>query len=114
MEDCLFCKIINGEIPSEKVYEDEYVYAFKDIDPKAPVHFLVIPKKHIRSVSHLEETDGEIVGKIFLAIKKIASEQGIDKEGYRVVTNIGENAGQSVLHLHYHVLGGRSLAWPPG
>lgn len=112
--DCLFCKIIAGEIPSTKVYEDEYVYAFNDISPEAPVHVLVIPKKHIQSVSHLEDEDAEIVGKIFLAIKNIAKETGIDKDGYRVVTNMGENAGQTVKHLHYHVLGGRSLEWPPG
>lgn len=112
--DCLFCKIIAGEIPSTKVYEDEYVYAFNDIDPQAPAHVLVIPKKHIQSVSHTEEADAEILGKIFLAVKKIAAELGIDKDGYRVVTNIGEKAGQTVPHLHFHVLGGRSLEWPPG
>lgn len=112
--DCLFCKIIAGEIPSQKIYEDEYVYAFNDISPEAPVHVLVIPKKHIQSVSHIEKEDEKLVGKIFLAIGKIAKETGIDKDGYRVVTNIGENAGQTVKHLHYHVLGGRSLQWPPG
>lgn len=112
--DCLFCKIIAGEIPGQKVYEDDYVYAFNDISPEAPVHVLVIPKKHIQSVSHVEQGDIETLGNIFLAIKKIAMELGIDKDGYRVVTNIGENAGQTVPHLHFHVLGGRSLKWPPG
>lgn len=112
--DCLFCKIIAGEIPSEKVYEDENVYAFKDINPEAPFHALVIPKKHIQSVSHIEQQDEELVGKIFSAIRKIADENGLDEDGYRVVTNIGENAGQTVLHMHFHVLGKRSLEWPPG
>lgn len=112
--DCLFCKIIAGEIPSEKVYEDENVYAFKDINPEAPFHALVIPKKHIQSVSHVEKQDEELVGKIFSAIRKIADENGLDEDGYRVVTNIGENAGQTVLHMHFHVLGKRSLEWPPG
>lgn len=112
--DCLFCKIAAGEIPSDKVYEDEYVYAFNDIEPAAPVHVLVIPKKHLQSVSHIEDADAEIIGNIFLAIKKIAAKLGIDKDGYRVVTNMGENAGQTVPHLHFHVLGKRSLQWPPG
>lgn len=112
--DCLFCKIIAGEIPSEKVYEDENVYAFKDINPEAPFHVLVIPKKHIQSVSHVEQQDEELVGKIFSAIRKIADENGLDEDGYRVVTNIGENAGQTVLHMHFHVLGKRNLEWPPG
>ena len=97
--DCLFCKIINGEIPSKKIYEDEFVYAFYDIDPKAPVHFLVIPKEHIPSADYL---NGEIC--------KILDV----KDGYRVVMNCGENGGQTVGHLHFHVLGGRLLAWPPG
>lgn len=112
--DCLFCKIIAGEIPSEKVYEDENVYAFKDINPEAPFHALVIPKKHIQSVSHIEQQDEELVGKVFSAIRKIANENGLDEDGYRVVTNIGENAGQTVLHMHFHVLGKRNLEWPPG
>lgn len=112
--DCLFCKIIAGEIPSEKVYEDENVYAFKDINPEAPFHALVIPKKHIQSVSNVEKQDEELVGKVFSAIRKIADENGLDEDGYRVVTNIGENAGQTVLHMHFHVLGKRNLSWPPG
>ena len=109
MEDCLFCKIIKGEIPSTKVYEDEFVYAFKDINPEAPVHILVVPKKHIESVNAIEEVDENLIGKIFLAIKKIAKEQGIAEQGYRVVSNCGKNAGQTVMHLHFHILGGKEL-----
>ena len=109
MEDCLFCKIIKGEIPSTKVYEDEFVYAFKDINPEAPVHILVVPKKHIESVNAIEEVDENVIGKIFLAIKKIAKEQGIAESGYRVVSNCGKDAGQTVMHLHFHILGGKEL-----
>ena len=109
MEDCLFCKIIKGEIPSTKVYEDEFVYAFKDINPEAPVHILVVPKKHIESVNAIEEVDENVIGKIFLAIKKIAKEQGVAENGYRVVSNCGKDAGQTVMHLHFHILGGKEL-----
>ena len=109
MEDCLFCKIIKGEIPSTKVYEDEFVYAFKDINPEAPVHILVVPKKHIESVNGIEEAYENIIGKIFLAIKKIAKEQGLAERGYRVVSNCGKDAGQTVMHLHFHILGGKEL-----
>ena len=109
MEDCIFCKIVKGEIPSKKVYEDEEILAFEDINPMAPVHILVIPKKHIKSVNELEEEDNKLIGKIFLVIKNIAKEKGIDEKGYRVVTNIGENGGQEVKHLHFHILGGKKL-----
>lgn len=112
--DCVFCKIVEKEIPSEIIYEDDNVIAFNDLDPQAPIHFLVIPKKHIESVARLEESDLKYLDSIFLAIKKIASEKGLDEEGYRVVTNIGEGGGQSVPHLHFHVLGGRGFKWPPG
>ena len=111
--DCIFCKIINGEIPSAKVYEDEYVYAFNDISPCAPVHVLFIPKKHIQSVSHIESGDEVYVSAIFSAIKKVADELNLG-DGYRVVTNTGDDAGQTVKHLHFHLIGGRSLQWPPG
>lgn len=111
--DCLFCKIIKREIPSDCIYEDDLVFAFRDIDPQAPKHFLVIPKKHIESVNDLMEEDEEHLLRIFLTIKKLAKEEGLEK-GYRVVTNIGQEGGQSVNHLHFHVLGGRSLQWPPG
>ena len=109
MEDCLFCKIIKGDIPSTKVYEDEFVYAFKDINPEAPVHILVVPKKHIKSINEIEEIDENLIGKIFLAIEKIAKEQGVAEQGYRVISNCGKDAGQTVMHLHFLILGGRKL-----
>lgn len=112
MFDCLFCKIVAGEIPSNKVYEDDLCYAFYDIDPQAPVHFLVIPKEHIQSVSAVNAENEAVVGHIFGVIAKLAKELGL--ESYRVVSNIGEQAGQSVLHLHFHVLSGRDMTWPPG
>ena len=114
MNDCLFCKIINGEIPSNKIYEDEYVYAFYDISPQAPTHFLVIPKTHIESANDITYENSDCVSKCFEAISKIAKDLGISKEGYRIVNNVGENGQQTVKHLHFHVLGGRCLQWPPG
>ena len=112
MSDCLFCKIIKGEIPSNKVYEDELCLAFYDIDPQAPTHFLVIPKMHIGSVSEVNGENAPVVAHIFAVIAKVTRELGVDS--YRVVSNIGEQAGQSVHHLHFHVLGGRDMTWPPG
>ena len=112
MSDCLFCRIIAGEIPSKKVYEDELCLAFYDIDPQAPTHFLVIPKAHISSVSAIDAENSAVVGHIFEVIAKLTRELGV--ESYRVVSNIGEQAGQSVFHLHFHVLGGRDMTWPPG
>lgn len=114
MADCLFCKIINGEIPSSKVYEDDKMYAFNDIDPQAPVHFLCIPKEHISSVNEINAGNGEVVSHIFTKISEIAKDLGVDKTGYRVVTNCGEDGGQTVGHLHFHVLAKRFLSWPPG
>ena len=108
MENCLFCKIINGEIPSEKVYEDEEILAFKDIHPKAPVHILVIPKKHISSAIEIEEQDEALIGKMFIVIKKLAKEFGLEN-GYRIVNNCGSDGGQEVMHLHLHLLGGKKL-----
>ena len=112
MSDCLFCKIANGEIPSNKVYEDAVCLAFRDIDPQAPTHFLVIPKAHIASCAQVNEDNAALVGHMFTVIAKVAKEQGLDS--YRVVSNCGEQAGQSVPHLHFHVLGGREMTWPPG
>lgn len=109
MENCLFCKIIKGEIPSNKVYEDEEILAFHDINPAAPVHILVIPKKHITSLAHMEKEDEAIVGKIYGVINKIAEEKGFKEEGYRVIVNCGKNAGQTVMHLHFHILAGRKF-----
>ena len=112
MSDCLFCKIIAGDIPSNKVYEDDLCYAFYDIDPQAPTHFLVIPKAHISSVAAVNAENSSVVAHIFEVIAKVTKELGV--ESYRVVSNIGEQAGQSVFHLHFHVLGGRDMTWPPG
>lgn len=112
MGDCLFCDICSGQVPSTKLYEDDLCYAFYDIDPQAPVHFLVIPKEHIQSVSDVDQNNEETVGHIFSVIAELADQLGLDS--YRVVSNIGEQAGQSVFHLHFHVLSGRDMAWPPG
>ena len=114
MTDCLFCKIAAGEIPSRKAYEDDTVLAFYDIDPKAPVHVLVIPKKHIESVNTLTRADDALLGHMFEVARQLAAELGVAENGYRMVTNIGADGGQSVPHLHLHLLGGRSLEWPPG
>lgn len=112
--DCLFCKIAGGEIPSTKVYEDEQVYAFLDIEPQAPVHIILIPKTHIPSANALNEENAAVVGHIFAVAAKIAKEQGFNEQGYRIVNNCGEDGGQTVGHLHFHLLAGRNLGWPPG
>ena len=109
MEDCLFCKIVEGKIPSEKVYEDENVLAFKDINPAAPIHVLVIPKKHIENVLKIERGDTNILSDIFASFKEIAKILGIEEDGFRVVSNCGKDAGQEVMHLHFHILAGGKL-----
>ena len=109
MSDCLFCRIIRGEIPSSKVYEDETVYAFRDIAPQAPTHILVVPKAHIASVAEVTEENSAVIAHIFEVISHIAREEGLT-QGYRVVSNCGEHAGQTVHHLHFHILGGKPLA----
>ncbi len=114
VEDCLFCKIVQGAVPSKKVLETETVYAFHDIDPKAPVHILLIPKKHIRSAQTLSHDDASVVGDIHLAAQEAAQAAGIAEDGYRIVTNVGDHGHQTVHHLHYHLLGGRQMLWPPG
>ena len=111
MNDCIFCKIARGEIPSCKVYENEKILVFNDIEPQAPVHMLVIPKKHFDNVT---ESDNETLCAMFDAMRTAVRNTGIDKDGFRCVMNTGENGGQSVNHIHMHVLGGRSLQWPPG
>ena len=111
-DNCLFCKIVGGDIPSNKLYEDELCYAFYDIDPQAPTHFLVIPKQHIPSAAAVTSENSAVVGHIFEVIAKLTRELGL--ESFRVVSNIGEQAGQSVFHLHFHVLAGRDMTWPPG
>lgn len=114
MADCIFCKIVNGEIPSKIIYEDDKVVAFDDIDPQSPIHFLVIPKEHISSVNELNDNNKNIISHIFIIIKKICIEKGISENGYRIVNNCGQLGGQTVPHLHFHVLGGRQMQWPPG
>jgi histidine triad (HIT) family protein len=112
--DCLFCKIIKKEIPSKIDYEDDKVLAFEDINPQAPVHVLIVPKKHIASLNELEKKDRELLGDIFLAARKIAEDRGVAEAGYRAGFYVGPDAGMAVAHLHLHVLGGRKLGWPPG
>jgi histidine triad (HIT) family protein len=110
----IFAKIIAGEIPSEKLYEDEHVVAFRDIQPQAPVHVLVVPRKPLVSVADAGIEDAELLGRLLLAAAKVARSLGLEDDGYRLVTNIGEYGGQSVFHLHVHLLGGRKMGWPPG
>jgi len=110
----IFGKIIRGEIPSDKVYEDDRALAFKDINPAAPVHILVIPKEHIVNLLDAEEDHAELLGHLMLVAAKVAREQGLEEDGFRLVANNGAGAGQTVFHLHLHIIGGRSLSWPPG
>ncbi len=114
MSNCLFCRIAAGEIPAKLIYQDEDVLAFHDINPQAPLHALIIPRKHIATINDLQADDAALVGKLFLVAKQIAAEQGYDEDGYRVVMNCGVHAGQSVFHIHLHLLAGRPLKWPPG
>jgi len=113
MSDCLFCRIIAGQIPAKKVFEDEHVLAFEDIDPKAPTHVLVIPKKHVAGLKEGTAEDAELIGRCHLAAAEIARRRNIEN-GYRTVLNVGPDSGQSVFHLHVHLVGGRKLGWPPG
>lgn len=114
MEECIFCKIISGEIPSVKVYEDDLVLAFNDLTPQAPTHILVIPKEHISSANEIDDKNSKVIGRIFETVSKIAKERGFDSDGYRVVNNCGNDGGQTVSHIHFHLLAGRQLQWPPG
>jgi histidine triad (HIT) family protein len=111
--DCLFCKIVAGEIPSERVLETDDVIAFRDIAPRAPTHVLVIPRRHIPDAHALTDEDAPLLASLFAAVRTIAADAGLDR-GYRVVTNVGPESGQTVFHLHLHLLGGRAMAWPPG
>lgn len=113
-DDCLFCRILNKEIPSKKVYEDGLVYAFEDINPQAPVHALIIPKKHIATLNDTKPDDSAALTALFEAAKKIAKDRGVSESGYRTVFNVNRDAGMAVAHLHLHMLGGRPMAWPPG
>ena len=111
--DCLFCKIINGEIPSAKVYEDDTVFAFRDIEPQAPVHILIVPKQHIKSAAEITCENSAVIAHIFEVAAKIAESEGLT-DGYRIVNNCGDSVGQTVKHIHFHLMGGRDFAWPAG
>jgi histidine triad (HIT) family protein len=110
--DCLFCRIAAGEIPSDRVFEDESVIVFRDINPKAPTHVLAIPRRHLASVADLTDADGDLLAALFTALRRVAADGGL--ESYRIASNVGADAGQSVFHLHFHLLGGRPMTWPPG
>ena len=114
MSDDLFLKIINREIPAEIVYETDEILAFRDINPQAPTHVLIIPKEHIRTINDLEQGHSDLVGKLFLAAAELADQEGIAEDGYRVVMNCNKAGGQAVYHIHLHLLGGRQMGWPPG
>ncbi len=114
MSECLFCKMITGEITPNTVYENDDVLAFRDINPQAPTHVLVIPKRHIATINDLTPTDEELVGKLYSAAAHVAGEEGIAAEGYRVVMNCNRRSGQTVFHIHLHLIGGRDMGWPPG
>ncbi|MCK4704242.1 MAG: histidine triad nucleotide-binding protein [Gammaproteobacteria bacterium] len=114
MSDCLFCKILDGEIPCDRVYENDQVIAFRDVNPQAPTHILVIPRLHISTINDLTADDKDIVGDMVLAAQTIAKQEGIEESGYRLVMNCNEGAGQTVFHIHLHILGGRRMHWPPG
>jgi histidine triad (HIT) family protein len=114
MSDCLFCKFVSREIQPDVVYEDEDVLGFRDINPQAPTHVLIVPKRHISTLNDLQAEDAELVGKIYLAAQKVAQEEGISEPGYRTLINCNAEAGQTVFHIHLHLLGGRPMGWPPG
>jgi len=114
MKDCLFCKIVNGEMNTDIIYEDEAIMAFQDIEPQAPVHILIIPKKHISTLLDLEKEDEALIGHIYSVAVQLARDNGIAEDGFRIVSNCNEKGGQSVYHIHFHLLGGRNMQWPPG
>ena len=114
MSDCLFCKIIEGSIAADIVFENDDVLAFRDVNPKAPTHILIIPRKHISTTNDLTENHELVMGRLFSAAKIIATQEGVSDDGYRMVVNCNENAGQTVFHIHMHLLAGRSMSWPPG
>jgi histidine triad (HIT) family protein len=114
MADCLFCKMIAGEIEPDKVYEDDDLIAFRDINPQAPTHILIVPRRHIATLNELEPADAPLMGKLYLAARDIAERENIAEEGYRTLVNCNAGAGQSVFHIHLHLLGGRPMGWPPG
>ena len=114
MSDCIFCKIVAGDIPANKVYEDDDILGFRDLNPQAPTHVLFIPKRHIATLNDLQSQDAELIGRLFLAARQVAAEEGIAESGYRTLFNCNREGGQEVYHLHLHLLGGRQMTWPPG
>ena len=114
MSDCIFCKIAHGEMSADLVHEDDSILAFRDINPQAPTHILIIPREHVATMSDLDEAHKDLVGRLFLTARDLAAEEGIQEDGYRVVMNCGAKAGQTVFHIHLHLLGGRRMTWPPG
>jgi histidine triad (HIT) family protein len=112
--DCIFCKIVDGQIPSRMVFEDERIVAFEDVSPQAPVHVLIVPRKHISTSLDISDDDNELIGYMFQAAARVARDRGIAERGYRMVMNCNAEAGQTVFHIHLHVLGGRAMGWPPG
>ena len=114
MEDCLFCKIVNNEIPAELIFEDDRIVAFNDINPQAPIHILIIPKEHFASLNDIPEEKKDLMGHILLRARQIAQNLGIQENGYRIVLNTARDSGQEVFHIHFHLLGGRRMTWPPG
>ena len=114
MSDCLFCKIVGGQIPASVVHETANVLAFEDVNPQAPIHLLIIPKKHIATANDLQAEDAAIIGEMYMVAKQIATEKGFADDGYRLVMNCNEKAGQTVFHIHLHMLAGRTMTWPPG
>ena len=114
MNNCLFCKIINKNIPAEIIYENEHVLAFRDINPKAPVHILIIPKKHIETLMDIKPEDKDLISEIYMAAIKVARDEGVSSSGFRMVQNCNADGGQEVFHIHFHLLGGRKMTWPPG
>ena len=114
MNDCIFCRIVQGTVPTQKVYEDEQCLAFEDVNPQARVHVLVIPKRHISSLVSIQDSEATLLGHLIVTCARVAKEKGVADQGYRVVANNGRGAGQTVFHLHFHVLGGRIFSWPPG
>lgn len=114
MDDCIFCRIISGAIPSQRVYEDDQVLAIRDTNPQAPVHMLLMPKRHIASLGDVSDSEGPLIGRIALVAASLARDEGLAARGYRLLTNAGPEGGQAVPHLHFHLLGGRQMGWPPG
>jgi len=114
MSECLFCKIARGEIPADKVHDDGRLFAIRDINPVAPTHVLIIPHRHIETIAELDAADSELVGSVYVLAAELARSEGIAGPGYRVVTNCGNDGGQTVFHIHFHLLGGRPMSWPPG